>query len=218
MSALSLRDVRLLQLRADLFKHIEDEIPGFCIKRKDRSWLMAILSKILFFNKGFMRKYVTTIYPAVYVPKFWGKHRKLQLTEMEILAHEFVHLRDRKKLKWLFSIGYLTPQIFSLLAFGALWNPWYLLSLLFLLPWPSPLRAWAEFRAYRMSIAFYYWAENKNCDIDWVTRQFTSSNYYYMFPFENYIKKKLSLEFKKIVKDDIPNDMLKIKNIIKKRL
>tara|TARA_R110002074_G_scaffold48773_2_gene124652 strand:+ start:116 stop:709 length:594 start_codon:yes stop_codon:yes gene_type:complete len=196
---------------------MEEQVPGFSIEKKEKSSLMKLLSILLFFNKSFMTKYATTAYPKIYVPTFWGKHKRTQLMELEMLIHEFVHLSDRKKYGHLFNIIYLAPQIFSLLALAALWNPWFLLALGFLLPWPSPGRAWLEYRGYRMSIAFYYWTRGKKCNMNWVARQFTGPNYYFMFPFKKYIIKRLESDLKNIEKDDIPNDMRKIKDIIKKR-
>ncbi len=104
-----------------LVKFIKSEIPSFEIKSKKESRLMRLLSVVLFFNKSFLEKYVTTIYPRVYVPtEPWNQHKPV--SRIATLAHEYVHLYDRKRLGWLFNVLYLSPQIFALLAFGAFWN------------------------------------------------------------------------------------------------
>ena len=135
-----------------LLAHIESSIAGFKIIDKRESALMRVLSFVLFFNKVFMTRYITTIYPKVYVPELpWAPDKPLG--RLSILAHEYVHLKDRQRLGLLFNILYLSPQIFALLSLGAIWNMWWLLALLFLLPLPSPGRAWLEMRGYRMTMA-----------------------------------------------------------------
>ena len=217
MSPSSRKGLRLLTLRTDLYIHISEKVPGFKIRSKKDSPLMRALSNLLFFNKGFMSRYITTIYPVMYVPGWWGKYKNMSLVELGIIAHEYVHLHDRKRLGWLFNILYLSPQVFSLLAFGAFWNLWFLMALLFLLPWPSPGRAWLEFRGYRMSIAFHYWAKKEKCDLDMIVEEFTNSNYYYMFPFKKLLIKKFNKEYDKIVAENLTSELKELKYIIEKR-
>lgn len=226
MSMMSRPEWKQLVKRGDLLKHLESQIPGFDIRGKQNSLLMRVLSLLLFFNKRFMDSYVTTVYPRIYVPSWWGKSKHRWKAEMEILAHEYVHLRDRKKLGWAFNLLYLSPQIFSLLAIGAVWNLWFLLALVFLLPWPSPGRAWLEFRGYRMSLAIKYWTlverkvnEEKlytfveKYDITWVVDQFTKSSYYFMFPFRKYLNRKFRESLREIAKDNLSDELREIKEV-----
>ncbi len=75
----------------------------------------------------------------------------------EILAHEYLHLRDRKRYSTiLFRILYSLPQIIMpVIAYLAIYNANTLLTLLaflFCLPvWPI-FRCYAEFRAYAMTL------------------------------------------------------------------
>ena len=230
MSAMSLKELEHLKRRGAILKHIQDQVPRFKIVQKKSSLLMRLLSPFLFFNRRFMTDYITTIYPKIYVPSWWGRRdKKWNSVELEILTHEYVHLNDRKRLGWVFNILYLSPQIFVLLAFGAFWNLWWLLCLLFLLPWPSPGRAWLEFRAHRVGLLVRYWSlcdykdtvEDRHWEfindegIDWVTKQFSSSAYYYMFPFRNFLKKRFikSLENVKIG-NNLSLELHEIKNIL----
>jgi len=113
------------------------------------------------------------------------------------LAHEYVHLKDRKRMWLLFNLLYLFPQNlapFALLgAFGN--SPLWYLFLLFLLPIPSPTRAWLEFRGYRMTLAVWAlylgrdWNSRRFVD-SIVDKQFSSSAYYWMFPFRRFMIKK----------------------------
>ena len=104
------KGLKLLTLRTDLYIHISERIPGFKIKFKKDSPLMRALSYLLFFNKGFMNRYVTTLYPVVYVPDWWGKYKNMSFSELAIIAHEYVHLRDRRRFGWIFNLLYHYPQ------------------------------------------------------------------------------------------------------------
>ena len=228
MSAMSLKELALLKMRVRLIDQIKTDVPDFAIKRKSESLLMRLLSFVLFFNKGFMTKYISTIYPVVYVPDWWGFQKSREKTELEILTHEYVHLYDRKRMGILFNLLYLSPQIFSLFAIGALWNLSFLWFLLCLLPWPSPGRTWLEFRGYRKSFATIYWmriAENpeikekhytflENCDITLVIKQFTGSAYYFMFPFKGYLEKRFRQALLDIRDDKLSPELLKIKSVV----
>ena len=83
---------------------------------------------------------------------------------------------------------------FALLgAFGN--SPLWFLCLLFLLPIPSPTRAWLEFRGYRMTIAVWShylgreWSASRFTD-SIIEKNFVGSAYYWMFPFRRFLYKK----------------------------
>ena len=189
--------------REKLEGHIEKQIPGFRIEDKRKSPLMRLLSKLLFFNKTFSTGYVTTLYPKVYVPELpWRE--KDHVAAIATLAHEYVHLKDRKRMWLFFNFLYLFPQnlgTFALLgAFGN--SPLWYLCLLFLLPIPSPTRAWLEFRGYRMTLAVWAhflgsnWRYGRFVD-SIVEKQFSGSAYYWMFPFDRYLVKKFYINHAK---------------------
>ncbi len=197
-----------------LIRHIKIEIPGFKIKSKKNSKLMKILSMALFFNKDFLSSYVTTLYPHIYVPKFPWK-RNNPVSRIATLAHEYVHLKDRRRLGWWFNILYLSPQIFALLAIGAFWNLSWLWALLFLLPLPSPGRAWLELRAYQVTAAVYWWLAREKTNTMWLTLQFTTGSYYWMFPFRWLVEKRIV----KVIEDvesgrNLPPIVFEIKRVI----
>ena len=169
--------------------YIKKQIPDFRLRSKKDSTLMQLLAVVLFFNKDFSDRYVTTLYPQVYVPDLpWDRSVESRIS---ILAHEYVHLKDRKRMGWLFNLLYLSPQIFSLFALGAFWNTWWLLALLFLLPLPSPGRAWLELRAYKMSIAVHWCLTGRRTNLFWIQNQFIKSNYYWMFPFKKTLERHI---------------------------
>jgi len=190
--------VNFTQRYYDLEKKIKERVPGFKICFKDESTLMKLIGKILFFNKGFMTRYTTTIGKRVYFPskkKFEENPGRYYHT----LAHEYVHVMDYVRHPVIFIIGYMKPQliaILSLLSFLAFINPYFLLfllALLFLAPIPSPYRTWAELRGYGMNCKVRLWhgetisQERLNYSAD----AFITSAYYFMCPFRKWVMKKL---------------------------
>ena len=90
------------KIREDLENFIRINIPESEIRSKEYSKMMKFLSKLLFFNKNFMTNYVTTWYPHIYVPKIpWRVHN--DASSIATLAHEWVHLHDRRRLGWFFN-------------------------------------------------------------------------------------------------------------------
>ena len=197
-----------------LVAHIEKEIPKFELRSKHDSTLFNFLSHVMFFNKGIKDRYITTLYPFVYFPHL-PLDEKPAISTIEILAHEYVHLSDRKRLGPIFNILYLSPQIFSLFSLLALTqsNSW-LLCLLFLLPIPSPARAWLEFRGYRMSCAVRFWLTGARYDIDFVLKQFTGPGYYWMMPFKGYMRKKIDAALTDIENGELTAELQKIRTIL----
>tara|TARA_Y100000034_G_scaffold121729_1_gene166326 strand:+ start:321 stop:971 length:651 start_codon:yes stop_codon:yes gene_type:complete len=202
------------ELFSKLVKYVKREVPDFEIKSKKESRLMKLLSVVLFFNKDFLTRYITTIYPYIYVPSLpWYPNKPVG--RISILAHEYVHLYDRKRLGWLFNILYLSPQIFAPLALGAFWNLWWLLALLFLLPLPSPGRTWLEFRGYRMTAAIHWWLNGQRVNTVWLEQQFTGSAYYWMFPFKRFITNRILKAVENIENDKyLPPEIFEIKTIL----
>ena len=201
------------KVRILLEEYVREKIPGFEILEKSESLWMKTLSKVLFFTPDFMTRFTTTFYPKVYIPSRlrWEANN---FSSIKTLAHEYVHLSDRKKLNLLFNFLYLSPQILAIFAFLCPMNLWFLLFLLCLLPIPSLGRAWAEFRGYRMSMAVYYWLTGERYSAAFTTHQFVSSNYYWMFPFRGFLTEAFDKEYKKIVFDDLAPELREIKNLL----
>ncbi len=184
-------------VRKNLEKHIKKEFPKFEIIDKRESKLMKLLAKVLFFNKTFMTSYITVIGSKVYVPKMpWKEDNPYGATE--VLAHEWVHMKDGKRLGFLFKFLYLFPQILAPLALLGFWNPWYFLFALCILPLPAPWRTKLELRGYTISMACRYWLLGREPDYHFFIKQFTGPNYYFMCPFEDYVRSRLEDEFARI--------------------
>tara|TARA_Y100001963_G_C6669020_1_gene394185 strand:- start:676 stop:876 length:201 start_codon:yes stop_codon:yes gene_type:complete len=66
-----------------------------------------------------------------------------------------------------------------------------------------------------MSMAVDYWLLNRTY-IDHYVSQFTSSNYYWMFPFRKFLTKKFELELEKIKSGNLSKELREIKEIIGK--
>jgi len=157
------------------------------------------LAKVLFFNKNFMTRYITVIGSTVYVP---SKQRMKEnpYAALEVLCHEWVHMKDNKAMGPLFKLLYLTPQIFSLVALASLWtgNLWWLGFLVFLLPFPSFGRSELEMRAYSVSMAVAWWVLEQEPDYEKISKYFTSSAYYWMYPIKEAAIEDLEENFERI--------------------
>jgi len=204
----------LTRIRWKLENMILDDIPNFEIVSKTTSFLMKVLSVILFFNKSFMTSYISVIYPRMYVPKLPWKEND-HYSAILVLAHEWVHLSDRKRFGRLFDIGYLFPQCLAFLSLLAPFlSVWWLLCLLFLLPIPSPTRAWLEFRGYSMTMACKWWLTGNEINYYWIERQFVGQWYYFMWPFKGIVRKMFEKQMEKIKNDDLSPEQRKVKEII----
>ena len=167
---------------------------GLKIAYKDKSLLMKLIGKILFFNPRFMTNYITTIGSTVYFPSEQSAGRD-RVSSAAVLAHELVHISDSKEVStFVFSYTYLFPQVIALLSVLAIFSSkLWLLCLLFLLPVPSPMRAYWELRGYAMSDAVNFKLTKSFLSMDFVSKQFLTSAYYFMWPFKQDIEKRIEL-------------------------
>lgn len=185
-----------------LEKRIRKDAPDFKMVYKSSSLLMKLIYYILFmwlWLPAFMTRFTTTIGKTVYVPDEYiqkGYYTGIYRT----LRHEYVHILQKLKYKILFDLSYLFPQILFVLSFLSIFAIWFsnyhllwLLSLLFLAPIPAPFRALWEYQGYSETILANYQIDN--ClllsDITWIVDEFTSANYWFMFPFRTYMTKVL---------------------------
>ena len=65
-----------------------------------------------------------------------------------------------------------------------------------------------------MSMATYYWLSGERYNAQLMAHQFASSNYYWMFPFESFLKGAFNQEYEKIVADDLSPELREIKNVL----
>jgi len=173
---------------------------GISVFEKKRSILMKILGVLLFFNKKFMTKYKTTIGKTVYWPNL-EEIDKNPYSSFQTFFHEAQHGHDYIKLKILFSLSYISPQIlavFALLAFFAVpfSNEWLysLLCIGFLAPIPSYFRALWEWRGSSCNMALEIWLTGNVSDgrIDRLVKRFKGPDYWFMWPFPKWFRKKLA--------------------------
>lgn len=158
---------------------------------------MRMIAALLFFNKDFMQGFVTTIGSKVYIPRkrLFDAEEGFTAWPWKTLAHELVHVHDAQVTfgrSVMYGVLYLLPQIlavFSLLAVLAVVDLWWLMSLGFLLllaPIPAPIRTVYERRGYAMNIATNFWRYGsvQQHQIDHTIGRFTTSKYYWMWPFK----------------------------------
>jgi hypothetical protein len=195
-----------LELFDALAEKIKRRVPGFKIRYKNESKWQWFLSKLLFFNKDYLTKFVTTSKEDVWYPsrEYITKNR---WKAFKILAHEYVHLLDWQMHPILFQLMYVFPQVLSLLSLlsilAAFFSNWWLTALsalLFLLPIRSFTRAQIELRGYTMSLAVNFWryASVQQKTIDRIAEHFTGWRYYRMYPKEKVVEEWLEEAMVKI--------------------
>lgn len=197
---------------ADIVSRAQKSFPALTIKYKDQSWLMKLLSKILFFSPNFM-DFTTTIGSTIYLPSE-AKVKISPVSSTVVFLHELSHIFDNSKEGPIFSFLYLFPQILALLAIPAFIFFGFKLALfflLFLLPIPAYFRMKEERQAYVISL----YVMNKlntlyayNIDLDQhkdvFISEFSNSNYYYMWPFAS-IKASFDADLEKLRSGENPD-------------
>lgn len=179
----------------DLVSAAQKHFPSLQVKYKNQSTFMKFLGTILFFNKGFMTNYVTTIGSTIYIPD--ETYMKLHsVSGSVVFLHELVHIYDSGRItRSLFTFLYLLPQIMALFLLPLLFFiKWWIvlpLILLCLAPIPAYFRMTFEKRAYISSI-YTLNALGKRLNFDphldtqktFFVDQFKDSYYYFMWPFD----------------------------------
>ena len=155
-------------------------------ENKPQGWLNRLISVVLFFNKDYLTKYVTVIGNTIWFPseEYYNEvYEKRPASLLATLLHESRHIEQEKERgRFVHSFLYLFPQILALGALAAPISLWFLLALLFLLPFPSPYRVWAEKEGYRITTAVLYWTHGYPPNTYSFARQFAGPNYYFMAP------------------------------------
>lgn len=191
-------------LSDSLIQFIKQKHPDFQIIDRTESKLMKLLSVLLFFNRGFLNSYTTTIGKKIYFSSSVYDsilNGTNNLTTCTLIAHEYIHISDQKRYPIIFQFVYLFPQILAIFSILAIWNLWFLLFLLCLAPIPSLGRAYLEYRAFKMSIYFVHFVggiEEDLIDIEKYVDKFCRTDYYFMFPFRSYVRRK----FRDILNND----------------
>lgn len=174
------------------------QYPKLKIKYKSESLLMKIIGFIIFFNRSFMTKYITTIGSTIYFPNKQELENEKSNKYLKILTHEVQHIHDSNGF-WkslAFNLGYLFPQSLAplMLIFCAIY--WWLgliLFAIFLLPLPAPFRKYLELRGYCISLFMSNMTMAGSSPtyrklilqqyIYDINSQFTTGAYYFMWPF-----------------------------------
>jgi hypothetical protein len=179
------------------YRKLCEERWGVKVVEKSESKLMKAIAAVLFFNKGFLDHYITTIGTTIY----WPKAGQISGRDFQTLFHEAQHAYDYKKLPPWFILSYLSPQILTIFALMSLLalagNLMWLLSLLWLVmlaPLPSVMRTYWEMRGYSCGIAAQVWLQGAFSDRykEAYKKSFTSAAYYFMWPFSRSMDRKLA--------------------------
>lgn len=216
----------------DIFENmvalVKKEIPNFEVKYKNESLSSKILGILVWlFNRHYMTRYTTTRYPCVYFPsrKFV---KESPSRAVKILAHEFVHLVDRKRCGFWFTLSYGLPQIAALVfllipAIVAFVQPWWVALLtaipaaVCLLPLPAYWRMKWEMRGYAMNVAIDYWhyGSVQVSTLAWIATHFTGWDYYKMWPFKKNVMDRLSDVVDEIKQNQVGYPFREVKQFVK---
>lgn len=216
----------------DIFENmvalVKKEIPDFEIRYKNESLSSKILGVLVWlFNRHYMTRYTTTRYPRVYFPnrKFVEESPS---RAVKILAHEFVHLVDRKRRGVWFSISYALPQLAALLfllvpIIVAFVQPWWVALLtaipavLCATPLPAYWRMQWELRGYAMNMAINYWRYGsvRAETMEWVRDRFTGWDYYKMWPFRDNMSERITETVQRISKNQLGSPYFEVKHFVK---
>lgn len=178
----------------ELDQKIKENFPKVSIKFKNESLFMKIIGFVLFFNRNFMKTYITTVRNTIYFPSKESLEKD-NLLNVTVYLHELVHIIDNQN-NFLFGLLYMVPQIlFFILFIISLFISWklVLLSFLFLLPIPAYFRMKYEKRAYTISLYVMHKLNLKyNVEIfnlqeeaDFIFKHFNGLAYYFMWPFKS---------------------------------
>jgi hypothetical protein len=171
----------------ELMVEIKREFPDFDVIKKTDSKLMKLIDvflKMITFGqmKTFMTSFITTLGANVYVTEKWEFTRLVD--KVEVLRHERIHMRQAKKYgRFLFSFLYL------------------------LFPLPVGLayfRKKFEQEAYEESIRaiYQYHGEKAASSLqvkEFIISQFTTANYFWMWPFKKSVEEWYDATIKKII-------------------
>lgn len=191
----------------------KDYFPNLEVKYKTESTFMKILGTLLFFNKGFMDRYTTTIGSTIYFPSEEYVVSKPTSAKV-IFLHELTHIYDSKRLNnLLYSFLYLFPQILAPLALLLLPVCWWLSLILFavfLSPLPAYFRTYFEKRAYMVSLYAAHKLSKGSYNLDrgkeHYILQFKTGSYYFMWWFDWKLRKDFDEAVKKIKAGKRPYD------------
>lgn len=219
----------------DIFENmvalVKKEIPGFEVRYKNEHLSSKVLGVLAWiFNRRYMTDYTTTRYPHVYFPSR-DFVKKSPTTAVKILAHELVHLVDRKRKGIWFSLSYALPQLAALVFLlvpitVAFVQPWWVAlltaipALVCATPLPAYWRMQAELRGYSMSMAVNFWRYGSVTDdtMKWIAEEFTGWSYYKMWPYEKDMTRRLAEALSRIEKNQLGSPYFEVRKFVKEQM
>lgn len=178
---------------------LQKHTPSLTIKYKDESLLMRVCGTLSFFNPSFMTHYTTTLGSTIYFPNRIWYETQSEENLLQIIAHEYVHVRDSENFSILYPLMYIFPislaPLMALLFFVLPWPICLILILTCFAPLPAPGRMYFERRGYVMNMfVLYQFAKESGTSESriqnalkemarYFSTQFTGFQYYLMWPF-----------------------------------
>lgn len=208
----------MLERRNKFISLLKEKEPKLNIAFKDESTLMKAIQYVLFFNPAFSTGFITTIGKTIYFPSASYFNGLTDNAIMNILSHEYIHIRDSSKNPFFYFL-YLLPQIAApLFLLLGIWS-WIAASIMFaicLAPWPAFFRKKYEFHGYTadLFISNYFLLERGiskeerakilKSKADVFKTYFSDFSYYKMWPFN--MDKEFSDIIDKILSGDISRE------------
>lgn len=174
----------------DLIKKAQSYFPKLQVVEKSSSSFIKFIAAILFFNRGFMTQFLTTIGETIYIPSMAWLEGNLS-----VLIHEVIHLYDEKRVGFWYNLSYLFPQLLVVLTIPLFFFVhWYIMlpiAVFCLLPFPAYWRAYFERRAYlvQLYILINAYHIEEGLVVERLMPYFKNSSYYFM----NIFAKDMSL-------------------------
>jgi hypothetical protein len=154
---------------AALVSDISDAYPRFRLVSKERSPFMRLLAALLFFNRGFLTGYTTTIGYRVYMPAaLIGSDEGWR-----VLRHERVHLEQFRRHPVWFPVSYLLFAP-ALVTMRAVWE----------------MEGYVESMRAELEETGTIAADT----VDWIERRFTGPDYLFMDVRRRRVRARLSAE------------------------
>jgi len=175
---------------------IRKRVPEWKVIAKETSTLHKVISwlpPVVFLRTAYRENFWTTL-------GYTAAHPIGQEYDWDTRPHEGLHAQQASK--WtrpLFGFGYLFPQALFLpiAIFLCFFLSWWMSALavaVSVAPWPAPFRMLWELEAYELSVMVWEWQwgqETEDRIEDISSDNFAGVNYWFMWPFTGYIKRRL---------------------------
>lgn len=145
------------ELREALERQIAFRISRFRVAPKAASPLQRLIGR---WSRAYLVDHWSS-YAGAFRPPSTAAYEADDMRAFRMLAMNYTILEAEAR-DPLFWVKWCLPQAFAALSLLAVWSPYWLVCLIFALPWPSPWRRDALLRAYGMGISIHVWTYGRH--------------------------------------------------------